>query len=171
MLKSSRDFPSFTLQKNMMHMEKRNFFHFPTQDHFLAPLGRAKRKLLWWFSDKTKEQDWDQPQILPELQHFQENKFGVQCFFLAAFPLVSKWAVMAIQVFPKTFHCEIRIQLGEVCASHCQTWAPTSRFCYTYWSWLMLHHEPVTDGFNSTINGNFKKCLWILNPAGDGVSQ
>lgn len=88
--------------------------------------------------------------------------------FHQPFPLVSKWAVMVIQALPKTFHCEIRIQL--ICGG---LWLPLPNMGPN--KKVLLHililtdHKPVTDGFNTTINGNFKKCLWILSPADDGA--
>lgn len=75
---------------------------------------------------------------------------------------------MTVQVLPKPFLCEIK-DPAEVCASPSQRWGPAGKCCYTYCLWLMLHHKSVTAGFSRTINGNFRKCLWILSPAGNGA--
>lgn len=88
--------------------------------------------------------------------------------FHQPFPLVSKWAVMVIQALPKTFHCEIRIQL--ICGGLClplPNMGPNKKVLLHIL--ILTDHKPVTDGFNTTINGNFKKCLWILSPADDGA--
>lgn len=111
------------------------------------------------------------PQLLTlgfrEVSKFQENELEFQHFLSPAFPPGAA-GQLTVQVLPKLFLCQIKDQ-AEVCASHSWTWGPAGRCCYTYWPWLMLHCKPVTAGFSRTINGNFRKCLWILSPAGDGA--
>lgn len=90
--------------------------------------------------------------------------------WISAFPFTSLYPGAARQpwqsrCYQKPFLCEIK-ERAEACASHSQRWGPAG--C-TYWPWLMLHRKSVTAGFSRTINGNFRKCLWIFSPAGDGA--
>lgn len=144
-------------------------FPFPTEDHLLDLGAEQKVKCFVGSAKELSSKIEISLKSCPSCETFRIINLDFSVSFQQPFPWSASGQSWQSRCYQKNLPLQDKVPaLGGLCIS-LPNWCTTRRFCYTYWSWLILHHKPVTHGLNRAINGNFKKCLWTLSPAGDGA--